>query len=231
MRFFRHDGIYRSDVSSPLFTPGRTRFPVGPVPRYRTRRKAHALPIVRDEFRPAIPRRVARQHCPPPLHRHHQIKTIAALNGILYHRTVASLLTVRLSAGDKPIEQVDWNQASDYCNKIGGRLPTETEWEYAARAGTTGARYGVLGDIAWYSDNSGGMTHPVALKLPNAFGLYDMLGNVWEWTADSYDTGTYKILRGGDWGNDPDVIRASFRFRLKVTDQSKISGLRCAGAF
>jgi len=102
MRFFRHDGIYRSDVSSPLFTPGRTRFPVGPVPRYRTRRKAHALPIVRDEFRPAIPRRVARQHCPPPLHRHHQIKTIAALNGILYHRTVASLLTVRLSAGDKP---------------------------------------------------------------------------------------------------------------------------------
>jgi len=104
MRFFRHDGIYRSDVSSPLFTPGRTRFPVGPVPRYRTRRKAHALPIVRDEFRPAIPRRVARQHCPPPLHRHHQIKTIAALNGILYHRTVASLLTVRLSAGDKPTD-------------------------------------------------------------------------------------------------------------------------------
>ena len=79
-----------------------TRFPVGPVPGYRTRRKAHALPIVRDEFRPAIPRRVARQHCPPPLLRHHQIKTIAALNGILYHRTVASLLTVRLSAGDKP---------------------------------------------------------------------------------------------------------------------------------
>jgi len=109
MRFFRHDGIYRSDVSSPLFTPGRTRFPVGPVPGYRTRRKAHALPIVRDEFRPAIPRRVARQHCPPPLHRHHQIKTLAASNGILYHRTVASLLTVCLSPGDKPSNPRDFH--------------------------------------------------------------------------------------------------------------------------
>jgi hypothetical protein len=61
MRFLRHRGIYRSDVSSLLLTPGRVRFPVGPVPGYRTRRKEHALPIVRDEFRPAIPRRVARQ--------------------------------------------------------------------------------------------------------------------------------------------------------------------------
>ena len=70
-RFFRHDGIYRSDVSSLLFTPGPwSRFPVGPAPGYRASRKEHALPIVRDEFRPAIPRRVARQHCPSPLHRH-----------------------------------------------------------------------------------------------------------------------------------------------------------------
>ena len=68
---------------------------------YRTRRKEHALPIVRDEFRPAIPRRVARQHCPSPLHRHHQLKTIAAPKGIIYHRTVTSLLTVCLSPRDK----------------------------------------------------------------------------------------------------------------------------------
>jgi hypothetical protein len=133
MRFFRHDGIYRSDVSSPLFTPGRTRFPVGPVPRYRTRRKAHALPIVRDEFRPAIPRRVARQHCPPPLHRHHQIKTIAALNGILYHRTVASLLTVRLSAGDKPSDCPAMLMAQQR-----GSEPLEESqlWEYGCSSDT-----------------------------------------------------------------------------------------------
>ena len=77
-----------------------TRFPVGPVPGYRTRRKAHALPIVRDEFRPAIPRRVARQHCPSPLHRHHQLKIIAASKEMIYHRTVNSLLTVCLTHRD-----------------------------------------------------------------------------------------------------------------------------------
>jgi len=98
MRFLRHDGIYRSDVLSLLLTPGRgSRFPVGPVPGYRTRRKEHALPIVRDEFRPAIPRRGARQHCPSPLHRHHQLKTIAAPLEMIYHRTVPSLLTVCLT--------------------------------------------------------------------------------------------------------------------------------------
>jgi len=76
-----------------------SRFPVGPVPGYRTCRKEHALSIVRDEFRPAIPRRVARQHCPPPLHRHHQNKTIAASKEMIYHRTANSLLTVCLTPG------------------------------------------------------------------------------------------------------------------------------------
>ena len=78
MRFLRHDGIYRSDVSSHLFTPGADpAFRSGRRPGYRARRKAHALPIVRDEFRLAIPQRVARQHCPSPLYRHGQHKAIA----------------------------------------------------------------------------------------------------------------------------------------------------------
>jgi formylglycine-generating enzyme required for sulfatase activity len=63
-------------------------------------------------------------------------------------------------------------------------LPTEAEWEYAARAGSTTARYGSLDDIAWYKGNSGGKTHEVGQKQPNAFGLYDVLGNFWQWTAD-----------------------------------------------
>jgi len=94
--------IYRSDVSSNLLPLGRSRFPVGPGPGYRTRRKEHALSIVRDEFRPAIPRRVARQHCPSPLHRHDQRKPIAVSKAMIYHRTVPCLLTVCLSPGGIP---------------------------------------------------------------------------------------------------------------------------------
>src|ERR1700694_1034441 len=78
------------------------RIPVGAGPGYRTRRKETRSTHRRDEFRRAIPRRVARQHCPPPLHRHHQLKTIAASNGIIYHRTVPSLLTVCLTHRDNP---------------------------------------------------------------------------------------------------------------------------------
>lgn len=85
-----------------------------------------------------------------------------------------------------PVEQVSWDQAQAYCQAIGGRLPTEAEWEYAARAGSVQSRYGDIDRIAWYYGNSGGHTHEVAQKEANAWGLYDMLGNVWEWTADGY---------------------------------------------
>jgi hypothetical protein len=103
-RFLRHNGIYRSsDVSSLLFTPGPlSRFPVGPVPGYRASRKEHAPPIVRDEFRPAIPRRVARQHCPSPVHRHFQDNSYPLSAERIYHRTVDSVLTVCLTKRGNP---------------------------------------------------------------------------------------------------------------------------------
>ena len=117
-------------------------------------------------------------------------------------------------------ESITWDTAAD-----GYRLPTEAEWEYACRAGTTGPRYGPLNDIAWYRDNSHERIHDVATKQPNAWGLYDMLGNVWDWCWDIYDAevyGTYRVLRGGGWFDEHWSCRASVRRRshpsLRIDD-------------
>ena len=85
-----------------------------------------------------------------------------------------------------PVTGLTWAKAKEYCAAIRGRLPTEAEWEYSARAGDTHSYYGVVPNIAWYSDNSDDTVHPVGTKQPNAFGLYDMLGNVKEWVLDRY---------------------------------------------
>jgi formylglycine-generating enzyme len=137
-----------------------------------------------------------------------------------------------------PVEEVSWNDAQAYCKAVGMRLPTEAEWEYAARAGSTAARYGNLDQIAWYSGNSGSKKHEVGQKQPNAFGLYDMLGNVWEWVDDdwaAYPGGTIdacagcKVLRGGSWYDDPGNVRASVRNRSEPSFRSSDIGFRCAG--
>jgi sulfatase modifying factor 1 len=100
--------------------------------------------------------------------------------------------------GDQlPVESVTWDDVLKYCHIIGGNLPSEIEWEYAAHAGTMGTRYGSQDAVAWHSGNSSGTNQPVGQKQPNAFGLYDMLGNVWEWMEDSYEDTPSKILRGG----------------------------------
>ena len=123
-------------------------------------------------------------------------------------------------------EQAGWDRAAD-----GYRLPTEAEWEYACRAGTTGPRYGPLDDIAWYRGNSGGRLHEVGGRRPNAWGLYDMLGNVWDWCWDLYDPevyGTYRVLRGGGWFDEHWSCRASVRRRSHPTFRVDDVGFRLA---
>jgi formylglycine-generating enzyme len=124
------------------------------------------------------------------------------------------------------VEGIEWDASAD-----GYRLPTEAEWEHACRGGTTGARYGLLDEIAWHRGNSGERTQEVGGKQPNAWGLYDMLGNVWEWCWDVYDAevyGTYRVLRGGGWSDEHWSCRASVRRRSHPTFQIDDLGFRVA---
>ena len=138
---------------------------------------------------------------------------------------------------DCPVEKVSWKDVQAFIEKLnqreGGnkyRLPTEAEWEYAARAGSTtrfsfGDNEGRLGEYAWYNSNSGSKTHSVGQKRPNAWGLYDMHGNVREWCQDWYDdypsgsvtdptgphSGSRRVLRGGSWNYVPRGVRGAYR--------------------
>jgi formylglycine-generating enzyme required for sulfatase activity len=169
-----------------------------------------------------------------------------------------------------PVVFVTWHEAAGFCGWAGMRVPSEAEWEYAARASTTAARYGNLDDIAWYGDNSGKQRidstatwnadsknfakrlyengngpKPVGQKQPNAFGLYDMLGNVWQWTADWYDdkyyqaserqdppgppSGTRRVVRGASWRDPPKEVRISTRHQTRGGVFSPAFGFRCVG--
>ncbi|MFE0019622.1 formylglycine-generating enzyme family protein [Amycolatopsis sp. NPDC059021] len=123
-------------------------------------------------------------------------------------------------------EDAEWDNAAD-----GYRLPAEAEWEFACRAGTTGARYGELDEIAWHRGNSGERVHEVGGKRPNAWGFRDMLGNVWEWCWDLYDAevyGSYRVLRGGGWFDERWSCRASVRRRSHPTLRIDDVGFRVA---
>jgi formylglycine-generating enzyme required for sulfatase activity len=146
---------------------------------------------------------------------------------------------------DMPIVYLTWDEANDFCGWAGGRLPTEAEWEYAARAGSLGARYGPLEEIAWYGKNSGERMHEVAQKRPNRFGLFDMLGNVNQYVNDWYDPNYYRdspaedpqgplngqerVLRGVSWAlpfSRP--IRVSLRGSSPLSQWGYGTGFRCA---
>jgi formylglycine-generating enzyme required for sulfatase activity len=167
-----------------------------------------------------------------------------------------------------PIVNVDWNDANAYCGWLGGHLPTEAQWEYAARGGTTSSQYDSLPRIAWIGDNSGkrhidaakvagedqagylghlslnsNAPHHVGMLSPNGYGVYDMLGNVWEWIDDWYgenyykagvrfdpagqSNGTERVLRGASWVDLPVAARASVRGHRNPTMRSVDTGFRC----
>jgi formylglycine-generating enzyme required for sulfatase activity len=174
-----------------------------------------------------------------------------------FSNRVANSMPPGQKGSNYPITGVIWSEADAYCKWAGGRLPSEAEWEYAARGGTSGIRYGDLDSIAWTSANSGNTVHEVARKKPNAYGLYDMLGNMWEWTADWYGARYYdqspavdpkgppigdtlvdkakgangdiptRTLRGGGWRGFPGVARASYRYWFVPTLRVANIGFRC----
>ncbi|MBQ9771104.1 MAG: SUMF1/EgtB/PvdO family nonheme iron enzyme [Lentisphaeria bacterium] len=165
-----------------------------------------------------------------------------------------------------PVEQVSWDDAKSFCSKLndlkrnelpaGYRfdLPTEAQWEYACRAGTTTAlnnglnltsvnsRCSNLEEVAWYDENSDGKTHPVGQKKPNAWGLYDMHGNVYEWCNDwnsNYpsravtdptgpDLGSRRVIHGGSWYSTAQRCRSAFRLSSYPADQYSYVGFRVA---
>ena len=161
---------------------------------------------------------------------------------------------------DRPVESISWNDAQEFVSNLNvavethGRaslqfqLPSEAQWEYAARAGTqTAYSFGddpnQLGEYAWFDGNSGVETHPVGQKRPNAFGLYDMHGNVWEWVADTcyknYDgaptdgsawgslgDGKPRVLRGGGWYYSPNDCRSAYRYWNPPDFRNYFFGLR-----
>ncbi len=157
----------------------------------------------------------------------------------------------RFKGPDLPVENVSWPEADAYCRTLAGRLPTEAEWEYAARAGSIKAfswGWDIDNTYSWHRGNSQNSTHPVGQKKANPLGLHDMNGNVWEWVGDWYredyyetsalsepidnpigpTTGQFVILRGGSFEDDAFFLRSASRYWYPPTLENHNLGFRCA---
>ncbi|MCY2988198.1 MAG: SUMF1/EgtB/PvdO family nonheme iron enzyme [Planctomycetota bacterium] len=152
----------------------------------------------------------------------------------------------RFNQPEQPVVGVSWAEARAFCAWVGGRLPTEAEWEYACRAGTTteysfGDDAALLGEYAWFDGNSGGQTQPVGTKQPNAWGLHDMHGNVWEWCEDVWHSnyvgapddgtawageGSRRVYRGGGWAGSARGCRCAYRDGWEPGDRFSLLGFR-----
>jgi formylglycine-generating enzyme required for sulfatase activity len=168
-------------------------------------------------------------------------------------KAVMSTNPSRWQGDNLPVEKVSWDDCQEFITKLNQatgktfRLPTEAEWEFAARGGTKSQGYkysgsNTIGDVAWYTVNSGSKTHEVGTKQANELGLYDMSGNVWEWCSDWYgeysssaqsdptgpSTGSYRVQRGGSWYNAAWCCRVAIRSGYTPTIRYYYFGLRLA---
>ncbi len=159
----------------------------------------------------------------------------------------------RFKGAKRPVEEVNWNDCQEFIRKLNAmtgkrfRLPTEAEWEYAARGGNRSIGYKYAGSnnlerVAWYNSNSVKTTHDVGQKTPNELGLYDMSGNVWEWCQDWYgsygsnnqtnptgpSSGSCRVARGGSWFNDAEYCRVLIRIIDRPDGAGSLLGLRLA---
>lgn len=146
--------------------------------------------------------------------------------------------------GDAPVDSVSWQQANEYCQKLTKldheagvlpddweyRLPTEAEWEYACRAGSSAPRHGKPQDVAWFHDNADERPHAVGQKTPNAWGFHDMLGNVWEWCQDWFVADSCRSVRGGSYFNSARFCRCAQRWGWNPSGRSRYCGFRLLAA-
>ena len=160
----------------------------------------------------------------------------------------------RFKGPDFPVDTVNWDESREFCRKLTEReraagrlpagfaytLPTEAQREYACRAGTGGPFAGEVNAISWYSGNSDEQPHAVARKQPNAWGLYDMQGNLWEWCLDWYGNyprtdvtdptgpakGDSRVYRGGAWFHSADLCRAAYRYKMEPAYRGSLLGFR-----